>query len=84
VGQKYPGSERSQPNPLIVDNAAFVNRVEDDLMSPRNGFTGSKIFAANVHKVGIFGEWPRKSRAVRGIPRLFQLINDLRNNLLAK
>ena len=78
MGQEDTRRDLSYSNHLITDDAALVNRVEDDLMSLGDCVTSAKVLAADVHEVRIFGTRPRESSAVGRVPRLLQISNEVR------
>ena len=83
VGQENPRRDRTHSGHLIADDAALVNRVEDALMSPGDGFTGPNMLTADVDEVSILGKMLRERRAIPCVPRLLEVGNQVRHDPFA-
>ena len=49
-----------------------------------DGFTSTKVIAANVDEISVGGKRPRVCRAISGVPRLLELGHEIRDDALAR
>jgi hypothetical protein len=76
----YQGHIRTQqPQPLdgVLVPAPRVNATEDPYVTGGNCGATLKVLAADVHEVGVSGEWRGKGIPVQSIPGGLQLANDV-------